>query len=540
MLNECGKRAAHLAVSRYGADAAQVHKVLQDVVKAQARGESVDVLDAFVNERILSQTQVRELRVGLETTRVDPASPKNGFNLANRLDHATLPPPSEQATVEALSEENAGVPRMIGDYRILRRLGEGGTGTVFLAYQEKENRQVAIKILAEQLAKNQAALDRFYREAKSGALLHHPNIVRNLAIGRDQTLGLHYLVLEFVDGPSALELLEQFGHMPVGDAVHIVLDSARGLEHAHSRNVVHRDIKPGNILLTQSGLAKLADLGLAKRTDEASHLTHARQGFGTPYYMPYEQAMNAKGADARSDIYALGATFYHLLVGEVPFPGATSLEIVDKKGVGHFTAASSLNPDVPHALDHILSRMLAKDPRDRYQTASELIVDLERTNLSATVPSFTDPDRAMRDPVVRKRLTSPAQTTSLDLRKGNKPLVQEAIWLLRYHDQAGHLCKAKLTHDQVVLRLQRGKITPQTEAARVPNNEFKPLVAYKEFQKHSVDLAETQPTIMPQSEFEAAETLPVDSSARRERLWILALFAGVIMVVATTIILLKG
>src|SRR5262249_44265887 len=150
-----------------------------------------------------------------------------------------------------------------------------------------------------------------------------------ITVGRDEMTGLHYLVLEYVDGPSALDLLDKYQRLPVGDAVHIALDIARALEHAHSRNIVHRDIKPGNILITLSGLAKLADMGLAKRTDEASHLTLARQGFGTPYYMPYEQAMNAKYADGRSDIYALGATLYHLLVGEVPFPGSNSLEIVD-------------------------------------------------------------------------------------------------------------------------------------------------------------------------------------------------------------------
>src|SRR5262249_53983037 len=141
----------------------------------------------------------------------------------------------------------------------------------------------------------------------------------------------------------------------------------------------------------------------------------------TPYYMPYEQAMNAKYADARSDIYALGATFYHLLVGEVPFTGVNSLEIVDKKALGEYLAASTLNPDVPRALDNILARMLAKEPRQRYQTASELIVDLERSNLAASVPSFIDPDRAMRDPVVRKRLTAPAKTTKLKHPGGVQP-----------------------------------------------------------------------------------------------------------------------
>ncbi len=206
-------------------------------------------------------------------------------------------------------------PRSVGEYRILRRLGEGGMGAVYLGFQEGQNRQVAIKVLADQLASSDAYVKRFYREAKSGEILNHPNIVRGLAVGQDAASRKHYLVLEYVDGPSALALLEKHGRLPVGDAVHVALDVARALEHAHSRNVVHRDIKPDNILITRSGVAKLSDLGLAKRTDEASHLTGTRQGFGTPWYMPYEQAINAKHADARSDIYALGATLYHLVTG---------------------------------------------------------------------------------------------------------------------------------------------------------------------------------------------------------------------------------
>ena len=127
-------------------------------------------------------------------------------------------------------------------------------------------------MLPDHLNSNHAAIDRFYREAKSGALLNHPNIVRNLAIGQDQATWKHYLVMEFVDGPSALELLQRHGQLAVGDAVHLILDVARVLEQARSRHIVHRDIKPDNILITLSG-TPLSDLGLAKRTDEASHLT---------------------------------------------------------------------------------------------------------------------------------------------------------------------------------------------------------------------------------------------------------------------------
>jgi len=134
--------------------------------------------------------------------------------------------------VRHLDDENedSAELRVLGDFRILRRLGEGGTGAVYLAYDAKETARLPSRVLAKQLAEKQPALDRFYREAKSGALLNHPNIVRNFAAGRDQQTGMHYLVLEYVDGPSALDLLDKFQRLPVGDALHIVLDVARALE----------------------------------------------------------------------------------------------------------------------------------------------------------------------------------------------------------------------------------------------------------------------------------------------------------------------
>src|SRR6516165_10641011 len=267
------------------------------------------------------------------------------------MDHTQLDPTRPQPRSNS---EPAQELRRLGEYRILRRLGEGGMGAVYLGYHEGQSQQVAIKVLNDQLASNQGYVDRFYREAKSGALLNHPNIVRTLNVGQDRATLKHYLVLEFVDGLSAHALLERFGPLPVGDVVHIGLDIARALEHAHSRNIVHRDIKPDNILITRSGVSKLVDLGLARRTDEASHLTAARQGFGTTHYMPYEQAINARSADGRSDIYALGATLYHLVTGCVPFPGDNHLEVVDKKRIGTYPPASSLNPSLPRALDRIL------------------------------------------------------------------------------------------------------------------------------------------------------------------------------------------
>jgi hypothetical protein len=305
MLTESEKRAAAMAVSRFGADRARVQQAVTAALRAQANGGSSSLFDILVSDNVLTHGQAQELRFSLDATHIDPAASATGVNGSAKAEPAPAAPGRNGAVkappVSATEEQS-----VLGDYRLLRRLGEGGMGAVYLGYNEKTDRRVAIKVLPTQQAVNQAAVDRFYREAKSGRLLNHPNIVRLIDCGQDAATAKHYLILEYVDGPSAQALLERFGRLAVGDAVHIVLDVARALEHAHSRNVVHRDIKPANILLTQSGLAKLADLGLAKRTDETSHLTAARQGFGTPYYMPYEQAMNAKYADGRSDIYEIG------------------------------------------------------------------------------------------------------------------------------------------------------------------------------------------------------------------------------------------
>ena len=358
-LAEANRRYARLAVSWFAVDANRVEAVMRTI---QERGDNADVLGALVEARIITLTQAENLRLDLASTQVFPPPAL--------LDYSSDSPAKPyRSSTEA--------PAQIGPYRILRLLGKGGMGAVYLGFDGSENRQVAIKVLSAGQAPKLNVLRRFQLEGKHGAMLVHPNIVRSFDIGQDPDTELHYIVLEYVDGPSAHELLDRAGKLPIGDAVHIILDIASALEHAHKNRIIHRDIKPGNILLASSGLAKLSDLGLAKCRDDTANLTHVSQGIGTPYYMPYEQAMNAKTADERSDIYALGATLFHLVTGEVPFNGESTLEIVEKKERGIYPSAHSLNPDVPAALDDIIARTLAPRPADRYQTISEVIVDLE-------------------------------------------------------------------------------------------------------------------------------------------------------------------
>ena len=279
-------------------------------------------------------------------------------------------------------------PRSVAGFRLLRKIGEGGMSAVYQSYDVAAGRPVAVKILADHLAGQPEFVGRFYREARLSRVLEHANIVQGYASGFDPDAGKHYLVLEFIDGPTAHGALTRLGRVPVGMAVRIGIDIARALEFLHERQYVHRDVKPDNILLHPGGTAKLADLGLAKRLNDDSQLTAVHQGVGTSYYMPYEQAVNANLVDGRSDIFALGATLYHLLTGEVPFPGATHDEVVREKWEGTFRPLRDANPAVPAAVAELVEATLACDPRARIQRAGQLVEALVATHLATRLPSF--------------------------------------------------------------------------------------------------------------------------------------------------------
>jgi eukaryotic-like serine/threonine-protein kinase len=290
-----------------------------------------------------------------------------------------------------------GAPRAVAGYRLLRKIGEGGMSAVYQSYDVPTDRPVAVKVLADHLAGQPEFVGRFYREARLSRVLEHTHIVQGYASGFDPETSKHYLVLEFIDGPTAHGALARLGRLSVGMVVRIGIDIARALEFLHDRQYVHRDVKPDNILLHPGGSAKLADLGLAKRLNDDSQLTSIHQGVGTSYYMPYEQAVNANLVDGRSDLFALGATLYHLLTGEVPFSGATHDEIVREKWQDSFRRVRDVNAAVPADVADLIEATLACDPRSRVQRAGQFAKALAATGLATRLPSFAHDQGAPTD-----------------------------------------------------------------------------------------------------------------------------------------------
>ncbi len=275
----------------------------------------------------------------------------------------------------------------LGDFQILRKLGTGAMGAVYLARQRSQQRLVALKVLSRALSERRTYVQRFDREAEVMARLDHPHIVKLYGIGEEQ--GLHYLAMEYVDGWTLTTLLDRRGgHLGVADALHLILRCADALSHAHGLGIIHRDIKPSNIMVSQLGQVKLADLGLARPVETDLSLTESGLGLGTPHYMAPEQARSAKRADPRSDIYSLGSVFYRMLTGALPFEEDSAVELLLAKEQGIFPTARRRNSDVPPRLDLMVDKMLAADPRYRYQNCAELTRDLEGLGLARTNLSF--------------------------------------------------------------------------------------------------------------------------------------------------------
>ncbi|HLM27868.1 MAG TPA: protein kinase [Thermoleophilaceae bacterium] len=287
-----------------------------------------------------------------------------------------------------------------GRYRVDRRLGAGGMSTVFLATDTVLERSVAIKLLAEHLAEDEAFVIRFRNEALAAARLQHPNVVQVFDSGEDDGSHRHYIVMEYVEGPSCADLLREHKLLDVEDSVRIVADACHGLDYAHRAGVVHRDVKPGNLLVAnETGTTKLADFGIAKAAEQ-TRVTQVGSVLGTAAYLSPEQARGDEAGPA-SDIYSLGVCAYQFLAGRLPHEYGSLTELALKQQEEYVEPIGVHRPDVPHELDDAVRACLARDPASRYASALDMARSLEAglqgedTGATALLGSDEDATKAL-------------------------------------------------------------------------------------------------------------------------------------------------
>jgi formylglycine-generating enzyme required for sulfatase activity/tRNA A-37 threonylcarbamoyl transferase component Bud32 len=281
---------------------------------------------------------------------------------------------------------------LLGSYRILERLGEGGMGQVYKAHHVSMDRTIALKMIPKERVTDPTAVGRFQREVRAIAKLSHPNIVIAFEVNQaGQTL---FLAMEYVDGIDLARLVQQSGPLSISRACEYIRQAAMGLQHAHERGLVHRDIKPGNLMVTRPGadqrpVIKILDFGLARFESEsanAARLTQMGKVVGTVDYIAPEQAQDPRRADIRADIYSLGCTLFYLLTGKPPFPGKDVVEKIGARVLGDAPSVRQSRPEVPPALEQVLAKMMARDPANRFQTPGEVVRALVRHKLEGRKP----------------------------------------------------------------------------------------------------------------------------------------------------------
>ncbi|QDU36419.1 Serine/threonine-protein kinase PrkC [Maioricimonas rarisocia] len=437
--------------------------------------------------------------------------------------------------------------KTLGDFRLVKKLGQGGMGAVYLAHQISLDRPCALKVLSRDLAARPGFVERFVREARAMAKIDHANVVKCYAVGEDR--GLHFVAMELIDGQSMKDWVEQIGKLSVADALHVILCCGEALEHAHSLNMIHRDIKPDNILVTSKGAVKVADLGLAKVLDEDMSMTQSGTGLGTPHYMPPEQARNAKYVDHRSDIYALGSTLYNLLTNDTPFSGDSVVELIAAKEKGQFTPARRKNSEIPERLDLMIDKAMAKDPRHRYQSVTEMMQDLESVRLAGESLSFITAE----DKVVVRRSAASGVTPSPSMksgvtrsptpitpprRPGGKSSAKSGVkkssgkspksrtstagvagmWFVRYTSSSGKVKVSKMSTPQVLTAMKTDKLDTKTRVAAKSSGPFLPLAQIPVFEDEAGRML-TRSKAKQRERNLAAEYQKIDRQYQRQKWW---------------------
>jgi formylglycine-generating enzyme required for sulfatase activity len=411
----------------------------------------------------------------------------------------------EEALANAQVEKSSPI---IAGFQLLKRVGSGGMGTVYRAKQLSVDRIVAVKILKPSLARDRKFLERFKEEAKAAAKLNHPNIVQ--AIDAGEAEGYFYFAMEFVDGETMHRLMLREGLIDEKKAVKIALDTAHALSHAHTHGIVHRDVKPGNIMLSNEGLTKLCDLGLARLREEEEAAGARGPAIGTPYYISPEQAQGYMDVDCRSDIYSLGATLYRALAGRPAFDAPTRAEILEKHVRAPLPWPKDHNPELSDTICYIIAKMMMKKAEERYQTPDELAEDLERL-MRGEAPKTATMDLGISPSKLTDEERAAVAMTAARMRRKREAIEQ----LKEVRAMIDHVAAGQAIPAHAVVRLLRGNL-----------DETKP----ETFMKYGVILLAERRFYQARREFRHAAKLGGDVSAYLDKLDALGTPPGMVYV----------
>jgi serine/threonine protein kinase len=375
-------------------------------------------------------------------------------------------------------DARAAGPLQIGEYDVLAKIAEGGMGAVYKGRHISTGQLVAIKVLPPTTARNPVLMKRFEQEYRAALALDHPHIVK--AVEFNGTSSSPFLVMEFVDGESLGAKVDRDGPMPEDEAIRIIAQVCQGLHKAHKHKLVHRDVKPDNILVTAEGVAKLTDLGLVKDAENELNLTRTGRGLGTPNYMAPEQFRDAKNADVRCDIYSLGATLYTLLTAETPFGKVGPLDCWMRKQRNDLPSPRELNATVSERVSWAVMRAMSGDPGKRPSSCKEFVEDL-------TGVSIRPPVDASNAPV-------------------------KDLWYLVYRDDEGEQHTVKGTTDAIRKALKEGLLgdASNVRAGRTKTGAFHGLSQYPEFRDLVISAAPMPPPASPSGQ--AMRQTPVPRS----------------------------
>jgi serine/threonine-protein kinase len=346
-------------------------------------------LDTEVGRVVVESGLATRTEIDFCRSQQKESSDPNQRSLADLLVEHAFITANQAKRIRSLIEQSKS--SQIPGYILMGKLGKGAMATVYKAKQISLDRTVAVKVLPKRSSDNAEFVDRFYKEGKAAARLSHNNIVQAIDVGSTPE-NYHYFVMEYVEGKTLYDIMQP---PPIGegkafseaDALDIVIQMADALAHAHQRGLIHRDVKPKNILLTPQGVAKLTDLGLARATDDKDAAeSEAGKAYGTPYYISPEQIRGDVDIDYRADIYSLGATLYHLVTGRPPFDGETPSAVMHKHLKQPLVPADHVNTSLSAGIGEIIDAAMAKDREDRYRTTEDMLEDLEAVARGAPPP----------------------------------------------------------------------------------------------------------------------------------------------------------